>query len=69
MTSDDHPHSPGQLARQIEEIRAITKRSCQILRDNPKPDSFAGRKTQEPFPKEAETIEGYLKSKELKPPT
>jgi hypothetical protein len=35
----------------------------------PKPDTFLGRKTQEPFPKEGEEVEGYLNSKELQPPT
>ena len=30
--------------------RETLKHSLEVLRDNPTPDTFAGRKTQEPFP-------------------
>lgn len=30
--------------------REALKHSLEVLRDNPTPDTFAGRKTQEPFP-------------------
>lgn len=53
----------------IERTREITRQSVLLLRDNPKPDSFAGRKTQEPFPQEArEEIIRWITSRELQPP-
>ena len=35
--------------------RAIVKRGIEILKQNPVPDTFLGRKTQEPFPKDEES--------------
>lgn len=40
-----------QIDQQIADTREATARSLELLR-TPKPDSFAGRKTQEPFSKE-----------------
>jgi hypothetical protein len=39
------------IARHIEAMRVAIATSREIL-DKPPPDNFAGRKTQEPFPKE-----------------
>ena len=38
--------------QQLEETRAAINEGRRLLADNPRPDTFAGRKTQEPFPKE-----------------
>lgn len=40
-----------QVDQQIADTREVMARSLELLR-GPKPDSFAGRKTQEPFSKE-----------------
>jgi len=40
-----------QIDQQIADTREAMARSLELLRA-PKPDSFAGRKTQEPFPQE-----------------
>ncbi|WP_407180258.1 hypothetical protein [Bradyrhizobium sp. STM 3562] len=40
-----------ELARQTERTREITKQAVELLRQ-PVPDTFLGRKTQEPFPRE-----------------
>jgi hypothetical protein len=55
--ASDHQYSPERLANEIETTRAIIRRAAQVLSDNPKPDTFAGRKTQGPFPKEGETVD------------
>ncbi|WP_375764251.1 hypothetical protein ACE10X_13290 [Bradyrhizobium sp. Pha-3] len=34
------------------QARDLIQRSLKILNDNPVPDTFAGRKTHEPFPQE-----------------
>ena len=39
--------------QQIEFIRATLAESLEILKKNPPPDTFLGRKTHEPFAKEA----------------
>lgn len=39
---------------QIELARQIASEGAEILRQNPTPDYFLGRKTREPFPKEEE---------------
>ncbi|VIO77015.1 hypothetical protein [Bradyrhizobium ivorense] len=36
----------------VEEALRTSARSRQVLNDNPPPDNFIGRKTQEPFPQE-----------------
>ena len=36
----------------VRRTREITRESTAILRQNPRPDTFLGRKTQEPFPEE-----------------
>ncbi len=38
--------------RHIKIMRDEMSAARRVLADNPKPDSFAGRKTQEPFPQE-----------------
>jgi hypothetical protein len=39
--------------KQLEQIREVIEAACAVLRQ-PMPDTFLGRKTQEPFPKENE---------------
>ena len=39
------------IAKHIEAVRTAVAKSHEILQ-KPPPDSFAGRKTQEPFPEE-----------------
>jgi hypothetical protein len=46
-----HRPERDQATRQADESREATKRSFEILQQ-PTPDTFLGRKTQEPFPKE-----------------
>ncbi len=41
-------------AKHVEKIRAAIEQARQTLLDCPSPDTFAGRKTQEPFPREKE---------------
>ncbi len=47
--------STDQVAKLIADARELTTRSMALLKSCPKPDSFAGRKTQEPFPREEDT--------------
>jgi hypothetical protein len=44
----------GPNAKHIEQMREAMAQSREILNSNPMPDTFSGRKTQEPFPKEKE---------------
>lgn len=56
-------------AMHLQVMRDAIKRSCDILAANPPPDSFAGRKTQEPFPKgEAARVSRWVSSKKLHVP-
>jgi hypothetical protein len=41
----------------VTRSREITRETSTILKDNPAPDTFLGRKTQEPFPKAKETTD------------
>jgi hypothetical protein len=41
-----------QDAKHLERVREAIERARQALVDYPSPDTFAGRKTQEPFPLE-----------------
>jgi hypothetical protein len=34
----------------IDDARELAAQSARLLRDHPKPDTFTGRKTQNPFP-------------------
>lgn len=54
----------------VEQLREVIAQSQKLLGDNPTPDTFVGRKTQEPFPAEDEErqIDRWLDSKELQPP-
>jgi hypothetical protein len=36
----------------MERQRALARKAAEVLKQLPKPDTFIGRKTQEPFPKE-----------------
>lgn len=47
-------HRPPKTehAEEVGRSLELTARSIEILRQNPKPDTFLGRKTQEAFPKE-----------------
>jgi hypothetical protein len=40
-----------QHARHVEQMRKMAAHGREVLENNPPPDTFAGRKTQEPFPK------------------
>ncbi len=68
----DHPHSQERMWDQVQETRKISERSARILKENPKPSTFLGRKTQEPFPKHDDPIERIdiqrLINSELQPP-
>ena len=57
-------------ADQQNSIRAAMARSLQVLKSSSLPDTFLGRKTQEPFPQEDEDthMAKWMASKELKPP-
>lgn len=44
-------------ADHVEEIRKLGEESLEALKRKPSPDTFLGRKTQEPFPKEKEKDE------------
>ena len=44
--------NPEEDAKQARLIRKVIADSLEILRKSPPPDTFLGRKTQEPFPKE-----------------
>jgi hypothetical protein len=48
---DRLPTLKDLIAKHIETVRVAIAESREILK-KPPPDSFAGRKTQEPFPKE-----------------
>lgn len=41
--------------REIDRLRAFVAEAMELLKRCPQPDTFIGRKTQEPFPREAET--------------
>ncbi|MHC4047673.1 hypothetical protein [Bradyrhizobium sp. 23AC] len=49
-----HHHLPSTdpVAKLIADARELTARSMELLKSCPAPDSFAGRRTQEPFPRE-----------------
>jgi hypothetical protein len=50
-------------------MRDFIARSLELLKSNPVPDTFVGRKTHEPFPpNENPHIQQWLASKELQPP-
>lgn len=53
----------------IKQTRELTRNAREALK-KPCPDTFAGRKTQEPFPKEDDGshISRWLHSRELQPP-
>lgn len=51
-----------------QEINTATRRARTRLAELVAGSKKTGE-TQEPFPKEAEQVEGYLNSKELQPPT
>jgi len=44
--------STEQVNKQIAEAREVTARAVALLRSLPKPDTFMGRKTHDPFPSE-----------------
>ncbi|WP_271593804.1 hypothetical protein [Bradyrhizobium sp. CCBAU 65884] len=67
--ASDQLHSQ-QVSMQIRRARDMAQRSEELL-SQPKPDTFAGRKTREPFPAEdpmlREDIQNLIHS-ELQPP-
>ncbi len=44
--------STHQVARLIADTRELMARSMALLKSTPVPDSFVGRRTHEPFPRE-----------------
>jgi hypothetical protein len=68
--AEQHPHSRDYLSQQIANTRDITASSRKLL-DDSKPNTFAGRKTREPFPDEdpmeRADIQNLINS-ELQPP-
>ena len=68
--ASDHFLSHDYVSQQIASSRDTTRRSTELLQQS-KPDSFAGRKTQEPFPAEdtmqRADIQNLIHS-ELQPP-
>jgi hypothetical protein len=55
MPGNDPRYRPTiaeQIAKQLTDARDVTAHAVKLLRRLPKPDAFAGRKTQEPFPSE-----------------
>jgi len=65
----DRPNFNDNLQLSVTLAREALRKSSDALR-LPVPDTFVGRKTQEPFPQQHEdsSIEGWLTSKELRPP-
>jgi hypothetical protein len=59
---------PHGLDRETKAIRLTIAHSLQILRSCPTPDTFLGRKTQEPFPAEEDQDARMAGAKELLPP-
>lgn len=53
MPGDGKFHPQSELAPVIEQIREIIAQAHRLLRE-PMPDTFLGRKTQEPFPQKGE---------------
>ncbi|MDE2471287.1 MAG: hypothetical protein KGL35_21775 [Bradyrhizobium sp.] len=49
------PSPTEQVIRQIADTRELTARSMALLKSHPRPDAFAGRKTQDPFPQEEDS--------------
>jgi hypothetical protein len=43
--------------REIDRLREFVAEAIEILKRYPRPDTFIGRKTQEPFPQETKTTE------------
>ena len=54
----------------LEQMRNVIKQSRELRANTPVPDTFAGRKTQEPFSQEDEDtrMARWMASKELQPP-
>jgi len=48
MVTEDHPTREPDLASEIAVLRKLVAKSLELLRTSP--DTFMGRKTQEPFP-------------------
>ena len=48
-------------AKHLEWVRAAIAHSLDLLKANHSADRFAGRKTQEPFPRENESSGRYLR--------
>jgi|SwirhisoilCB2_FD_contig_41_11614459_length_514_multi_5_in_0_out_0_1 hypothetical protein len=59
-------------SKQIEACRRAVAEAAESLRRNSRPDTFLGRKTQEPFPAEdpigREDIQKLIHSEQLQPP-
>lgn len=49
---NNRPSITEQDRKQIAETRKTLAHSLKLLRGHPVPDTFFGRKTQEPFPQE-----------------
>lgn len=47
------PSAEARHAALVTRTRDVARESITILTENPQPDTFLGRKTQEPFPRES----------------
>jgi len=63
----DHPKVYWHLRDQIDNTREIIRKAAELLRGSA-PDLFCGRKTQEPFPQEADAMEGCVMTGDSKQP-
>jgi len=64
----DRPKPHRELLDQIDITREIVRKAAELLHGS-SPDSFCGRKTHEPFPWEADALEGCIEPGDLKQPT
>jgi hypothetical protein len=51
--------STEQVIDLIADTRELTARSIELLRSHPKPDTFTGRRTQQPFPQEDSLLDEH----------
>jgi hypothetical protein len=45
---------------ELQRLREFVREASEVLKRFPMPDTFLGRKTQEPFPKQTRTTSGRL---------
>jgi hypothetical protein len=54
MLEGCHQWEVEEDRRTAARTRQLIRSACELLRRQPRPDTFLGRKTQEPFPKQEE---------------